>query len=63
MNDLFQRLKQVSDPCLVTRTFKDDRKELTKYSPEMKELLYISGLNCPEETSESDESESEIESD
>ncbi len=42
MSDLFHRLLQISDPCLVTKSFKQLRKkESRKFTPEMLEILQI----------------------
>lgn len=58
LTDLFHRLLEISDPVLVIKSFKSEKKENRQLTPEMKDILVI-----PEDESEMDESESCDESD
>ena len=60
MSDLFHRLLQVSDPCLVTKSFKQlKKKHSNKLTPEMAELLQIPEQSNQEESSSNCDSESD----
>lgn len=54
LTDLFHRLLEISDPVLVTKSCKSQKKEKRKLTPEMREILAIPK---EEETDESASSE------
>jgi len=59
LTDLFNRLLEVSDPCLTTTTWKKDKKNSRTLTPEMKELLHISSDDLHNESSTNDDSDSD----
>ena len=60
MNDLFHRLMAVSDPCLLSKSFKEKSKKSKQFTPEMKKLLQIPEQDiCHSSSEEEVESESD----
>ncbi len=59
LTDLFNRLLEVSDPCLTATTWKKDKKDSRTLTPEMKELLCISSDDIYNESSTNEHSDSD----
>ena len=58
MTDLVHRLLAVSDPCLITKSFKEKKEKSRSYTSEIKDLLKIPE-NEPLEASSDEETETE----
>jgi len=61
MTDLFHRLMAVSDPCLLSKSLKKNKKKSRQFTPEMKELLQIPESDICDSSSDDKEIESETE--
>jgi hypothetical protein len=59
MTDLFHRLMAVSDPCLLSKSLKDNKKKSKQFTPEMKELLQLPEMDIYASSSDDEENESE----
>jgi hypothetical protein len=59
MTDLFHRLMAVSDPCLLSKSLKENKKKSRQFTPEMKELLQIPETDIYDSSSDDQEIESE----